>query len=106
MGFLNWLKNYSYLAGWFSPAIALIGMMIRGGGTKDNALDWARMMLYIAYLTSLAAVFTPVLDDSSRIFAGCGLAVLTIYFMVQSDHDATVHREAQRKAIGIISPQQ
>jgi hypothetical protein len=101
MGFLNWLKQYSYIAGWLSPAIALTGMLIRGGGKKDNALDWARMMLYIGFLTCLAAVFTPVLEDYSRTFAGCGVVSMSIYFMVQSNHDATLRRDAERKAHGL-----
>jgi hypothetical protein len=101
MGWLNWLRQYSYIAGWLSPTIALIGMLIRGGGSKGSTLDWARMMLYVGFLTCLAAVFTPVLEDPSRVFAGCGVVAMSIYFMVQSDYDATVRRDAERKAHGL-----
>lgn len=104
MTWLDWLKQNSFLAGWLSPAIALTGMMIRGGGTKGNTLDWARMMLYICFLTCLAAVFTPAIGDSSRLFAGCGVVSLSIYFMAQSHEDAELRRAAERKARGLPDP--
>src|ERR1039458_9780193 len=66
---MDWLKNNAYIAGWLSPAIALIGMLIRGGG-KSGEIDWARMMLFIGFLTCLAAAFTPAVGDGARFFAG------------------------------------
>jgi hypothetical protein len=104
MSFLDGLKQYSYVAGWLSPTIALVGMLIRGGGTKKSELDWARMMLYIGFLTCLAAVFTPVIDDIARFFAGAGVVAMAIYFMVQSDYDADVVREAKRKELNSGKP--
>jgi hypothetical protein len=104
MMWFAWLKQNSFLAAWLSPAIALIGMLIRGGGTKGNALDWARMMLYISFLSCLAAVFTPAIDDGARTFGGCGVLAMSIYFMVQSHADAELRRAAERKALGLPEP--
>jgi hypothetical protein len=100
---MDFLRQYSYLAAWLSPGIALIGMLIRGGG-KSGEIDWAKMMLYIGFLTSLAAVFTPILNDQARIFAGFVVSALIIFFMSQIGLDSGVRREAQRKEKGIPSP--
>jgi|ERR1035437_1112761 hypothetical protein len=77
---IEWLKDHSFIAGWLSPTIALIGILIRGGGKKGE-IDWPRAMLYISYLTCLAAVFTPLVDDAARMFAGFGVVVLSSFFM-------------------------
>jgi len=104
MTWLIWLKQYSYIAGWLSPIIALVGMMFKGAGSKEAGLDWARMMLYLGFLTCLAAVFTPVIDDTARIFAGCGVVSMSIYFMVESREDACLRRDTHRKANGLPIP--
>jgi hypothetical protein len=93
---MDWLKNNAYIAGWLSPAIALIGMLIRGGG-KSGEIDWARMMLFIGFLTCLAAAFTPAVGDGARFFAGSIAVLLAVFFMYQSDQDASLARDLRRK---------
>jgi hypothetical protein len=99
---MDWLKAHVFIAGWLSPTIALIGMLIRGSGKSGEEIDWTRMMLYIGFLTCLAAVFTPTIDDLARCFAGAIAALLAVYFMVQSDSDHEVMREVRKKkALGV-----
>ena len=104
MSWLDWLKQHSYVAGWLSPAIALVGMLLQGAGSKESSLHWPRMMLYIGFLTCLAAVFTPIIDDTARIFAGAGVISMSIYFMVESSEDASLRRDARRKELGLPIP--
>jgi hypothetical protein len=100
---MDWMRQYSYIAAWLSPVIALVGMLIRGGA-KGSSIDWARMMLYIGFLTCLAAVFTPVLENASRVFAGFVVGAVSIFFMCQGGLDAGVRRQAERKEKGLPPP--
>ena len=62
------------------------------------------MMLYVGFLTCLAAALTPALNDAARGFAGAGAFVLAIFFMTQVELDARVHRDAERKEKGLPIP--
>jgi hypothetical protein len=97
--FTAWLRENAYLAVWISPAVALVGMLIRGSGKGGGEIDWARMMLYIGFLTCLAAVFTPAFGDEAWVFGGFVASGLAIYFMVQSHLDAMITRERKRREI-------
>jgi hypothetical protein len=98
---MDWLKDHAFIAGWLSPIIALIGMLIRGEG-KSGEIGWERMMLYIAFLSCVAAVFTPTLESGARFFAGIVMAVGGIFFMYQVEADAEVKREIRLKDKGIV----
>jgi len=93
---MDWLKDHAFVAAWISPAVALVGMLIRGAG-KTGEIDWARMMLFIGFLTCLAATFTPTLEDGARQFAGGIAFVLAGFFMVQSSLDASLARELWKR---------
>jgi len=98
--FLDWLKQYAYVAAWLAPLVALIGMMVRGVG-KEGEVAWAKMMLYIGFLSSLAATFTPALENGARVFAGSISMGLAIFFMCEVELDAGVKRAIQRKQEGL-----
>jgi len=72
---MNWLETHAYLAVWLSPTITLIGIIIQNG-RPDRQIDWHRTMLYVAFLTCLAAIFTPGIDSTARIFAQSTFMVL------------------------------
>jgi hypothetical protein len=78
---MTWLDTHAYVAAWLSPALALFAMVIgtfRGTTTSTN---WSKRMVYMGFLTGLAAVFTPVLDDSARMFAAA-VVVPTLWFII------------------------
>jgi hypothetical protein len=77
---MDWFRQNAFIAAWFSPLVALIGLMIRGG-EKSGEMDWARAMLYVAFLTCLAATFTPALEPGARFFAGFAVSILAGFFM-------------------------
>jgi hypothetical protein len=77
---MNWLKDHVYVAAWVSPLIALIGMIISNSVTARPP-DWSRLMIYVGFLTAIAVVFTPIVDDSARIFAGVFLVPLTAFII-------------------------
>jgi hypothetical protein len=67
---MDWLKTHEYLAVWLSLPLMVnvaIFQSLRGEG---RAVSVTRMTIYFAFIICLAAVFTPTLDDSARIFAG------------------------------------
>jgi hypothetical protein len=71
-----------------SPKIAgsgagrLSGVIIFHGGGKSGHVDWGRAMLYVAYLTCLAALLSPIIDTTARVFSGAIFLGLTIFFAV------------------------
>jgi hypothetical protein len=77
---MDWLRQNVYIAAWASPLIALIGLMIRGAG-RSGEMDWPRVMLYVAFLTCLAAALTPGLDATTRAAAGFVMFSLSGFFM-------------------------
>lgn len=77
---MTWLANHVYVAAWASPIIALIGMII-GRSVDAKTPDWSRLMIYVAFLTAMAVVFTPMIDDWGRIFAGF-LSIPLIFFII------------------------
>jgi hypothetical protein len=98
---MEWLKEHVYIAGWLSPIIALIGMLIRGVG-KSGEIGWERMMLYIAFLTCVAAVFTPTLEAGARGFAAVIVFGLVIFFAGQVEADSNIKRDIQLKEKGLV----
>jgi hypothetical protein len=79
---MNWFQAHAYVAAWLSPTITLIGIILgnrSGGGTP---VSWSKLMLYVSFLTCLAAVFTPQLELPARYFAGTVLMIELGYFLV------------------------
>jgi hypothetical protein len=76
---VEWFRQNAFIAAWLSPLVALIGIIIRGTG-KSGETDWSRAMLYIAFLTSLAAAFTPALGSTERGFATTVVTILLVWF--------------------------
>ena len=104
----EWLKNNVHLATWLSPIIALVGIIVTGG-VKGGQIDWARGMLYIGFLTCLAAAFTQTLNNEVRVFACVVVFLLGIVFVVDvfsregmklpSEHDSFI-----AQCLGQIDP--
>jgi hypothetical protein len=71
---LDWLKSHVFIAAWSSTIIALIAL-IRKKSDPTNPLDWGAVVLYVGFLSALAAVITPGIDPDAR------SAVRTLLFM-------------------------
>jgi hypothetical protein len=76
---MNWLKEHIYIAAWISPLVALLGMVIQNARPNAAHISWSMVMIYVAFLTCMAVVFTPIVDDSARVFAGVCFAGLSIF---------------------------
>jgi len=85
---MNWLATHVYVAAWASPLIALIAIIV-SNSISAKPPDWSRLMIYIAFLTAIAVVFTPVIDDSGRVFAGVFLVPLTSFIIWDAWRSAT-----------------
>jgi hypothetical protein len=77
---VTWFATHAYIAAWVSPLVALIGMII-SNSVSAKAPDWSRLMIYMAFLTAMAVLFTPVMDDWARIGAAFLLTPLTIFII-------------------------
>ncbi len=77
---MGWLKDHVFIAAWCSPIIALVGLIIRNTIRPTERVNWSMIMLYVAFLTCLAAALTPSLDIGTRTIAGVmgGLILGTI----------------------------
>jgi hypothetical protein len=87
----NWLSTHAYIAGWASPAIALVGMLINNSRASTKHVSWSMVMVYVGFLTCMAVVFTPIVDDSARFFAGFCFVFLGGFICV---HAASVEDRA------------
>jgi hypothetical protein len=85
---MAWLRDHVYIAAWLSPVIALLGMVVKNVTTGTTDTQWSMIMIYVAFLTCLAAVFTPLIDDSARFFAGFGTFALGIFIAVHAFAEA------------------
>jgi hypothetical protein len=55
--------------------------MIAKSNKGEVSTDWSRFMIYVGFLTCLAAVLTPVIDDGARLFAGSLMVPLVSYII-------------------------
>jgi hypothetical protein len=62
---LDWLKSHVFIAAWSSPIIALIAL-IRRKSDPTNPVNWGEVVLYVGFLSALAAVVTPGIDPIAR----------------------------------------
>ena len=63
---MNWLRNYSFLAAWLAPVVAIGVAVFQNRNKEFTEVDWSRLLIYFAFLTSLAVAFTPVIDQTIR----------------------------------------
>jgi hypothetical protein len=80
---VTWLSTRAYLAAWASPLITLIGIIV-SNSISAKVPDWSRLMIYVAFLTSLAVVFTPTMDEWARTVAGVMLFPTTIFTIIDA----------------------
>jgi hypothetical protein len=73
---MDWLKAHEYLAVWLTLPLMVLLAIVQGIRGDGKMVSVPRMTIYFAFMICLAAVFTPTLDDSARIFAGIMSAVL------------------------------
>jgi hypothetical protein len=62
---LDWLKSHVFIAVRSSAIITLIAL-IRKTSDPTNPLDWGAVVLYVGFLSALAAVITPGIDPNAR----------------------------------------
>lgn len=63
---MHWLETHEYLAAWLALPVAIIAILFQNVPRKFEHFDWSRTLLYLAFLTSLAVVFTPTFDSAAR----------------------------------------
>ena len=79
---MSWFFSHLYIAGWASAIIALISLLIRNGPKSQHPISWSRILVYVAFLTCLAAVLTPTFDTQARFFAGVTMSIILGYFLM------------------------
>ena len=79
---MNWLSDHSYLASWLALPVAIIIGIFQNREKKLSEVDWSRMLIYLAFLVSLAVMLTPSFDQTARdaakmlVFAGLGFLIV------------------------------
>lgn len=79
---MDWLREHSYLAAWLALPVAILVAFFQNKGKKLSELDWSRLLIYIAFLLSLAVTLTPSFDETARdaakllVFAGLGFLIV------------------------------
>jgi len=79
---MEWLRDHSYLAAWLALPVAILVAFFQNKGKKLADLDWSRLLIYIAFLISLAVTLTPTFDSTARdaakimVFAGLGFLIV------------------------------
>ena len=69
---MGWLKDHVFIAAWCSPTITLVSLVVRNTIRPAEKVNWSMIILYVAFLTCLAAVLTPGVDPFGR---GTAMAV-------------------------------
>jgi len=78
---MNWLRNYSFLAAWLGPVVAISVAIFQNRHKGFAEVDWSRLLIYFAFLTSLAVTFTPIIDQTIRSIAR-GLVYALLGFLI------------------------
>jgi predicted membrane channel-forming protein YqfA (hemolysin III family) len=79
---MNWLATHEYLATWLALPVAIAAILIQNIPTRFDHFDWTRTLLYLAFLTSLAVVFTPSFDLTARTSANMLLFSLLGFLVI------------------------
>jgi hypothetical protein len=80
---MEWLKNHVFIAAWAAPTIALIALVVKKR-PEGSPMNWFRVMMCVGFLSGLAILVTPGVDQSTRLFAASLVAMLTGAFIVGS----------------------
>lgn len=67
---MGWLKDHVFIAAWCSPIITLVGLIVRNTIRPAERVNWSMIILYVAFLTCLAAFLTPGLELGTHITVG------------------------------------
>jgi hypothetical protein len=82
---MKWLEDHVYIAAWLAPIIALVGIILQNNIGKATPIAWPKVMLYVAFLTCLAAALTTSIEPQVRIWAGFSFSLLLGYFMLSAE---------------------
>jgi hypothetical protein len=64
---VNWLKENAWLANWLAVIVAIAIAAFQGfRSARGEKIDWARVVIYFTFLSSLAVAFTPLFDGTAR----------------------------------------
>ena len=79
---MNWLSDHSYLASWLALPVAIAIGIFQNRNKRFGEIDWSRMLIYLAFLVSLAVMLTPTFDqtarDAAKTLVFCGLGFLIV----------------------------
>jgi hypothetical protein len=79
---MKWLETHVFIAAWLAPIITLIGIIVQNNVGRATRIPWEKIMLYVAFLTCLAAALTTTIEPQVRIWAGVSFSFLLGYFMM------------------------
>jgi hypothetical protein len=83
---VNWLKSNVYLASWLALPVAVLMGFLQAKKSNFTNISWFRMLMYFAFLTSLAVTFTPIFDQDSRTRAWY-LVTMLLAVIIVSRHE-------------------
>jgi len=66
---MGWLKDYAWMANWLAVVVAVVIGVIQGLRKREGKFNWARVVIYFAFLSSFAVGLTPTFDSFARAFA-------------------------------------
>jgi hypothetical protein len=64
---MEWLRTHAFIAAWCSPSLTLIGLITRNIIRPVERVNWSMIILYVAFLTCLAANLTPGIDPATHL---------------------------------------
>ena len=76
---LAWLKEYSYLAGWFAIPVSVVVALMSVKGKRTGTVDWATVVLRFIYMMSLVVCFASGIDPGVRWAAGAICLGIMVY---------------------------
>jgi hypothetical protein len=79
---MTWLEAHVFIAAWLAPVITLTGIILQNSMGKAAPIAWPKVMLYVAFLTCLAATLTPGIELPIRYWTGFSFSLLLGYFMM------------------------
>jgi len=72
---MDWFRTHVYIAAWASPLITLIGFLVRNTLRPSEKMDWSMIIIYVTFLTCLAAQLTPGIEPAVRTSAVTGSTI-------------------------------
>jgi len=77
---MDWLKAHEYLAAWMTLPLMVVLTIIQGMRPDSRPVGVKNIVVYLAFLTCLAAVLSP-LDNQARFTGESGFFVLLFYII-------------------------